>query len=87
MILVLHILIALASLANATISCFSPSKTKLRITYGLVASVLVSGIYLGVQSRAHMLQLCVSGLVYLGTVLLMTVTAHHKLALQTRLNR
>ncbi len=80
MIVLIHVLIALGSVAYATFAFFSPSKSKLRVSYGLVVATFATGFYLVVSNPAHMLQACATGLVYLGAVSVAIVSARHKLA-------
>lgn len=80
MILLLHITIALASVGLTTYAFFNPSQTKLRTAYGLVALTLISGTALVAVSQAHILQACVSGLIYVGAVSLGLVGVRYKLA-------
>jgi hypothetical protein len=80
MALLLHILIALSSIAFTTYVFFSPSKPKLNASYALVAATIASGTYLVFANPAHMLQSCVSGLIYLGIVTVGIVSARAKLA-------
>jgi multisubunit Na+/H+ antiporter MnhE subunit len=79
MILITHILIAIASVVLATYLIVKPSKSLLNITYGLTAATLVSGTYLVVSTSAHLLQSCVTGLAYVGIVSVGLMTAHVKL--------
>lgn len=78
----LHVLIALASMAFATYIFFSPSKAKLYASYSLVAATLVSGLYMVLANPTHMVQACTSGLLYLGLVAATTLAARHKLAIE-----
>ena len=80
MLLVIHIIIALSSLFVSTYLFFRPSKTGLMASYGLVAATLTSGTFLVISAQSHMLQACVSGLVYLGFVAFLIAAAHQKLA-------
>lgn len=80
MILALHILIALASLAYAGYVFFRPSDSGLKVTYSLVGLTLVSGTYLIWSQPVHMLQACISGLVYITVVLFAIALAQLKLA-------
>jgi len=80
MILMLHILIALASLAYAGYVFFRPSHSGLKVTYSLVGLTLASGTYLVWSQPAHMVQACISGLVYIAVVLFATALAQSKLA-------
>jgi len=80
MILLLHITIALASVGLTTYAFFNPSQVKLHASYGLVALTLISGTYLVVSSGAHILQACVTGLMYVGAVSVGLVAVRYKLA-------
>jgi hypothetical protein len=82
MVLLLHILIALSSVGFTTHLWWRPSKAKLFVSYGLVGGTLVSGTYLVISTNAHMLQACVSGLVYVGVVAVGIAGAQRKLALE-----
>lgn len=68
MILLLHIAIALSSVAYTTYLYISPSDTKFKVSYGFVAATLASGTYLVVSTGGHLLRSCITGLVYLGIV-------------------
>jgi hypothetical protein len=80
MVLVLHILIALGSVGYTTYVFFAPSAAKLRASYALVALTILSGTYLAVSNPAHILQTCVSGLIYTGAVSVGIAFARKKLA-------
>jgi len=80
MILPIHIIIALASVIFTSYVFLSPTQKKLRATYGLIGLTLASGIALVVTSPAHIIQACVSGLVYVCLVTIATVAARLKLA-------
>lgn len=81
MILVLHILIALGSVAYVSYMFFAPSKPKLAVSYSLVVMTLTSGSFLVLLQPAHMAQACVSGLAYTSFVLIAIVAAKRRLAL------
>jgi hypothetical protein len=80
-LLISHIIIALSSVAYATYVFFRPSKSKFYVTYALVASTLISGTYLVITNRpVHLASSCISGLTYIGIVMVAIVPAHFKLA-------
>jgi hypothetical protein len=81
--LLLHICIALASVGLTTYTFFSPSKSALFASYGLVAATIASGTILIVRNPAHMLEVCTMGLVYVAGVSVGLVFAHRKLAAET----
>lgn len=80
MILTLHIAIALSSVVYTAYVYISPSRAKLNGTYVLTALTIASGTWLVVANPAHMVQACMSGLVYLGAMFLGIALARHKLA-------
>ncbi|HVS78890.1 MAG TPA: hypothetical protein VHD84_01210 [Candidatus Saccharimonadales bacterium] len=80
MLLVVHILIALGSIAFSGYTFLDPSETKLRSSYGLVAATLASGTYLVISTHAPLTQACLTGLLYLGIVSAGLLSAHLKLA-------
>jgi hypothetical protein len=79
MILLLHIAIALSSIACTTLLLISPSKNKLIVSYVLVAATLASGIYLTVVNPAQMLRTCMAGLAYASLVTTGIMIAQSKL--------
>ncbi len=83
MMLILHILIALSSLALATFAYFRPSLAALRGSYALVLGTLTTGTYLVVINPAHMVTACTSGLIYLAVVSTAILAARRKLAAET----
>jgi uncharacterized lipoprotein YbaY len=80
MILLLHIIIALTSVAFTTYLMFAPSRTKLRASYALVAATLASGTLLVVQHPAHLLQSCLSGFTYTLLMTALVAVVRYRLA-------
>lgn len=80
--LIFHILTALTSIAAATVLFFRPGKPLLFINYGLAITTLVSGTYIIVASKTHLLQTCLVGLFYLVGVSYCIAMAQRKLSLQ-----
>jgi hypothetical protein len=80
MILIAHIIIALASIAFTTYLWISPSHAKFKTSYMLVGLTILSGILLVVMSPATMLQACTSGLMYTALVTVGMASARGKLA-------
>jgi hypothetical protein len=66
--LVLHIVVALASLLSTALAFVMPSKTKLHISYVVVALTLVTGTYVVLSMHASMVRSCFTGLIYLAVV-------------------
>lgn len=79
MILPIHIAIALSSVIVAAYTLYAPSKKSLSVSYTLVVLTIISGTYLVASSPSHMVQACMSGLVYVGVVFALIATARHRL--------
>ncbi len=79
MILVIHILIAISSVAYTTLLLVRPSQTKLRTSYILVGATLVSGTYLTILNPVNMLHTCTTGLIYIVIVSAGITLARRKL--------
>lgn len=80
MILLAHIAVALASLVWTTFLWMRPTKAKFIGSYVLLGATLASGTYLVISVKAHILQACATGLVYVGVVSFGIARAHNKLA-------
>lgn len=76
MILLIHILIALSSIGVATVTLFKPTSRSLMASYGLISATIGSGIMLMILSPKSILHACISGLIYVSIVTVMTVFAH-----------
>ena len=87
MIVLLHVVVALAGLAQSTYAFFSPSRAKVRASFALLAATIASGTYLVVSTHSPMLQACMTGLLYTGVVSLGIVGANRKLAKQAAQQR
>ncbi|MBW4062045.1 hypothetical protein HJC99_05735 [Candidatus Saccharibacteria bacterium] len=82
MMILLHIVTALASMILATLSFMKPSVGRLSASYALVAGTLVTGTYLVLSTHVAMLQTCATGLAYLVMVSAALLGAKAKLAKQ-----
>lgn len=80
--IIVHALIAIVGLAVTTLAYFKPSQTTLRIAYGLAGATLATGTYLVVMSPAHLVQACISGIIYFSFVTFGIVAAQKKLAVE-----
>ena len=76
MVVILHIVVALASIGVATMVFFHPSRNHFSISYSLIVATLLSGIYLVMSDPARMLHVCISGSIYTILVLVATIVAH-----------
>lgn len=80
MIILLHVLAALTSIAVTTLTYMTPTARKLRLSTGLAALTLISGTYLVVSSHTRILETCLIGLVYTAGVAYGIFAAQNKLA-------
>lgn len=79
----LHVVVALSSVAFSTLLFFRPSRDGLRANAALIVLTLLSGTCLAVLAPAHMLQTCALGLFYLGFVGVTMFAARRRLARET----
>jgi predicted tellurium resistance membrane protein TerC len=80
MILILHILIAITGIIQASYMLVKPSKKGLHLSYALLALTLTSGTFLVASTGTHILQGCMSGLMYTGFVTIGIARARYVLA-------
>lgn len=83
MVLPFHILIALISIIYTAFVYLNPSKSKLNLAYTLVVLTIVTGSYLTWSLHTHLVQACVTGLIYLAVVSTGILLARNKLAHQS----
>ncbi len=79
MIILMHVMIALSSIAMTTAAYISPTNTKIRVNYSLIAATLITGTYLVISTHSGLISACTTGLLYLGAVSLGTYFAKRKL--------
>jgi hypothetical protein len=82
MALIIHIIIAVSSIAFTSLLFITPSAVKFRVNYLLIGLTLTTGTYLVVSTNTAMLKACMSGLIYIGIVTLGTLAARYKYARQ-----
>ena len=80
MLIIVHIIVALASLGLAGHAWLAPSPSKLKVTYMLAALTVLSGTYLAVSQPAHLAQSCAAGLAYLAILAVGILATRHKLS-------
>lgn len=68
----LHVAIALLSLAVSVAGVAVPSRRLLQMSYGLIAGTIVSGTALVLVDSANLLHVCASGLVYVAIATVLT---------------
>lgn len=82
MLLVTHIVIALLSVAWTTYVVVLPTRSKITGSWVMVAATLVSGTALVASTGQHILQACITGLLYTAVVTAGIVLAQRRLAHQ-----
>ena len=82
MIVLIHVLIALAGLALSTIAYAKPGRSRMVASLALLAATLASGTYLTVSSHAALTQACLSGLAYTAVVAGLLAAARNRLVRQ-----
>ena len=80
MILVTHIAFAFISIVFVSYTAFSPSKTKLSITYFLTLGTILSGLIMLFIHPVYLGKACASGIVYLGFMIVISMIARKRLA-------
>jgi hypothetical protein len=82
MLLLLHATSALTSLLLTTLVYIRPTNSKLRTSFGLIATTLISGTILVISTHSPLLSSCLSGLAYTAVALGGSLAARNKLAHQ-----
>ncbi len=82
MLLVIHIVVALASVGVATYTFFRPSTDLLNISYASMVMTIASGAALIFSNSAQLMHVCLAGLVYAAATMSLLVFANFRLARQ-----
>lgn len=76
MIVLLHVLIALSSVAIASFTYFKPTTRRLAVSYGFIIATVGSGTFLILSSSSNILKSCLVGLLYVTAVSVVTIATH-----------
>ncbi len=76
MIVLIHVIIALASVALSSVTFFKPSIKKLFVSYGLIVATVGSGTFLLLSATGDILRSCITGLFYVTVVTIVTIATH-----------
>jgi len=76
MITLIHVLIAISSVAIASVTFFKPSVCRLIVSYGFIIATVASGTYLLLTTPGDILRSCLSGLLYVTAVTIVTIATH-----------
>lgn len=68
MLLLSHIIIALAGMAIVAIAYIAPTKTRLTTSYIFAGMTFITGTILTVANPSHLASACITGLIYFGIV-------------------
>lgn len=82
MLLIIHIIIALAGLIVSGLLLTHPSRTKLFLNYSLLITTLISGGCLIISTGHGLLSACLSGLTYSLISTAASLLARRRLALE-----
>jgi hypothetical protein len=87
MFLLLHILIALSSIAFTSYLFVAPTRRNFQVSYALIGLTLASGTYLVISTHARLLASCETGLIYIGVVLFGLIGARYRAVKSIAFNR
>lgn len=83
MLILIHVSIALASIAFTSYLFISPVLNRFKYAYMLIGSTLVSGTILVVSAHSNLLSACTTGIAYLAIVSFGISAARYRLAKET----
>lgn len=86
MLIITHIIVALASLTFSLWLLAKPHQSLVKLNYGLIAATLISGSALVLVHPVGILHTCLVGLVYVGLAVGMTLVGKQRLATATSIN-
>jgi hypothetical protein len=75
-IVLIHVIIAVSSIAFASFLFFKPTIKRMYASYGFIVATVASGTLLLVMNPSNMLHTCLSGLFYLTVVSIITIATH-----------
>jgi hypothetical protein len=78
MVILVHVILAISSLFLASFSYIHPSISKIRNSYILIGSTLISGTYLIFANQVNILRTCLTGLTFLAVTTFVTHQARLK---------
>jgi hypothetical protein len=85
MLILIHVVLAITSIAIAVYNNFRPSNYKLKQSYIFALETLATGVLLIIVNNASVLRTCLTGIVFFCFVSLLNETARHKLARETKI--
>lgn len=82
MLIVLHVVLALAALVLSVAANINPSIKKLKISYYLAGGTLSTGVLLIVVNHASIIRTCLTGIAFFIAVSVLNETARKRLLAQ-----
>lgn len=82
MLIVLHVVLALAALAVSVAANIHPAANKLKISYYLAGGTLSTGVLLIVVNNASVIRTCLTGIAFFVAVSILNETARKRLVSQ-----
>lgn len=76
----IHIFFAIASIAAATMTAVKPTDKSFLATYILSAGAVITGVILLLMNPGHFESVCVSGLLYVGSIATLLRVGRRRLA-------
>ncbi|MDB5162417.1 MAG: hypothetical protein JWO54_876 [Candidatus Saccharibacteria bacterium] len=77
-VVLIHVIIALLSVAASSFTFFKPTIKRLATSYGFILATVASGTFLILSSTGSILRSCITGLFYVTVVSLITIATHVK---------
>jgi len=75
-IVLIHVIIAIVSVAIASFTFFKPSIKRLVASYGFILATVASGTFLILTTSGSILRSCMTGLFYVTVVSVITIATH-----------
>ena len=83
-VVLIHVIIALSSVAVASFTFFKPTIKRLAASYGFIVATVASGTFLILSSTGSILRSCITGLFYVTVVSIITIATHVRVRKQAQ---
>ncbi|MCW1908547.1 MAG: hypothetical protein KIH63_004365 [Candidatus Saccharibacteria bacterium] len=80
MLIILHVILAVLSLAIATANYFAPVKKLLTVSYSFAGGTLTSGVLLIIFNNSSVMRTCLTGIIFFATISTLNELARTKLS-------
>jgi hypothetical protein len=78
-IVLIHVIIAVTSMAFSSFTFLKPAIQRLFVSYGLIIGTVASGTFLLITTPSNILKSCLMGLFYLTVISIVTIATHVKI--------